>query len=222
VGREENTERDRDLVRRCQKGDDAAFEELVKLYQQTVFNVIYHNIGNRNDVEDIAQKVFAKIYFSLGKFDNKRPFFPWLYRIAINQCYDEMRHIKRRKIFTFTELSLDDGDQIEKLLSQTEQPSEFTDDKEKEHALLRKILNLLPEQQRTAIVLRDLEEVPYHQMAEVMKCTEQAARLKVFRARAKMRELLEKSLRRKSLTTRKTSKNNWDFVKPQCQVLTET
>jgi RNA polymerase sigma-70 factor (ECF subfamily) len=204
VGKEENTERDRDLVRRCQEGDDTAFEELVRLYQQTVFNVIYHNIGNRNDVEDIAQKVFAKIYFSLGKFDNKRPFFPWLYRIAINQCYDELRHIKRRKIFTFTELSLDDGDQIEKFLNQTEQPSESADDKENEHALLRKILNLLPEQQRTAIVLRDLEEVSYHEMAEIMKCTEQAARLKVFRARARMRELLEKSMRRKSLTSRKT------------------
>jgi RNA polymerase sigma-70 factor (ECF subfamily) len=204
VGREENTERDRDLVRRCKKGDDAAFEELVRLYQQTIFNVIYHNIGNRNDVEDIAQKVFAKIYFSLEKFDNKRPFFPWLYRIAVNQCYDELRHIKRRKLFTFTELSLDDGDQIERLLNQTEQPSDSADDKEKEHALLRKILNLLPEQQRTAIVLRDLEEVPYQEMAEIMNCTEQAARLKVFRARARMRELLEKSLRRKNLTARKT------------------
>lgn len=204
MGREENTERDRDLVRRCKKGDDAAFEELVRLYQQTIFNVIYHNIGNRNDVEDIAQKVFAKIYFSLEKFDNKRPFFPWLYRIAVNQCYDELRHIKRRKLFTFTELSLDDGDQIERLLNQTEQPSDSADDKEKEHALLRKILNLLPEQQRTAIVLRDLEEVPYQEMAEIMNCTEQAARLKVFRARARMRELLEKSLRRKNLTARKT------------------
>lgn len=76
MGKEPFAKEDRELVGRCQKGDEQAFEELVRKYQQTVFNLVYHNIGYRNDIEDIAQNVFTKIFFSLPKFDNKRPSFP--------------------------------------------------------------------------------------------------------------------------------------------------
>ncbi len=203
VGKEAHTEEDRDLVGRCQKGDEQAFEELVRKYQQTVFNVVYHNIGYHADVEDIAQKIFAKIYFSLPKFDNRRPFFPWLYRIAINQCYDELRRMRRRKYRTFTELSLEETEAIERLMSQNEVPPESPEERSELHALLHKLLNQIPEQQKKAIVLRDLDDVPYEKMAEIMGCTEQAARLKVFRARARLRDLMEKTLRRKELAAKR-------------------
>ncbi len=205
MDREALTEEDRDLVDRCKKGDEQAFEQLVRKYQQTVFNLVYHNIGYRADVEDIAQKVFSKIYFSLPKFDNKRPFFPWLYRIAINQCYDELRRARRRKVRSFTELSLEDADAIERLMSQgqTSPAPAAAEDAQEMHALLYKMLDQLPEQQRSAIVLRDLEDVPYEKMAEIMSCSEQAARLKVFRARARLRDLMEKALRRQERAARK-------------------
>jgi RNA polymerase sigma-70 factor (ECF subfamily) len=187
---------DRDLVGRCQEGDELAFEALVKKYQQTIFNLVYHNIGNTAEVEDIAQKIFAKIYFSLAKFDNQRPFFPWLYRIAVNQCYDELRRARRRKIMTFTDLSLHETESIERLLNQRDTNVPPQEERRELHSLLYKLLDQIPAQQRTAIVLRDLEDVPYDQMALVMKCTEQAARLKVFRARARLRDLIEKAIRR--------------------------
>ena len=113
---------DRELVARCQKGDPLAFEELVRKYQQTVLNLAYHYLGYQNDVEDVAQKIFTKVYFSLPKFDTQRPFFPWLYRIAINQCYDELRRMRRQKIRTFSELSLEETNSIENLISQNEIP----------------------------------------------------------------------------------------------------
>jgi RNA polymerase sigma-70 factor (ECF subfamily) len=75
------------------------------------------------------------------------------------------------------------------------------DESQELHQLLHKLLEQLPEQQRSAIVLRDLEDVPYEKMAETMNCSEQAARLKVFRARARLRELMEKALRRKERAT---------------------
>ncbi len=202
MGKEPFVEEDRELVERCRKGDEFAFEELVRKYQQTVFNLVYHNIGYRNDVEDIAQKVFAKIYFSLPKFDNKRPFFPWLYRIAINQCYDELRRARRTKVHTFTELSLEETESIEKLISQRDVPAESPEDRQELHALLHKMLEQLPDQQKMALVLRDLEMAPYDRMAEIMGCTEQAARLKVFRARARLRDLMEKALRRQQRVSR--------------------
>ncbi len=203
MDREAHTEEDRELVGRCQKGDEPAFEKLVRKYQQIIFNLVYHNIGYRADVEDVAQKIFSKIYFSLPKFDNKRPFFPWLYRIAINQCYDELRRARRRKVRTFTDLGMEDGDAIEKLMNQNETAPVQADDSQEMHVLLHKLLDQIPEQQRSAIVLRDLEDVPYEKMAEIMKCSEQAARLKVFRARARLRDLMEKALRRQERAARK-------------------
>jgi RNA polymerase sigma-70 factor (ECF subfamily) len=196
VARDAHADDDRDLVRRCQEGDEAAFEQLVRKYQQVVFNLIYHNVGYRGDVEDVAQKVFSKVYFSLSKFDNKRPFFPWLYRIAVNQCYDELRRARRRRLVTFSELNLDDSDAIEKLVNQPDTAAANPEEDKEMHALLLKLLDQLPDPQRTALVMRDLEDVPYEKLAEVLKCSEQAARLKVFRARARLRDLMEKALRR--------------------------
>jgi len=183
-------------VGRCQNGDEAAFELLVKKYQQTIVSLVYHNLGNHADIEDTAQKIFSKVYFSLPKFDNKRPFFPWLYRIAVNQCYDELRRARRRKFVTFTELNLEDNDAIEHLLNRNEITAPPAEEREEMHALLHKLLEQLTDQQRMAIVMRDLEDVPYEQVAEALQCTEQAARLKVFRARARLRDLIEKALRR--------------------------
>jgi DNA-directed RNA polymerase specialized sigma24 family protein len=173
VWQEPYPEDDRRLVERCQKGDPLAFEELVRKYQQTVFNLAYHYVGYRNEVEDVAQTIFTKVYFSLPKFDLQRPFFPWLYRIAVNQCYDELRRIRRQRTHTFTELNLDETGSIENLLRQNEM----------------------------AIVLRDLEAVPYSKIAEILKCSEQAARLKVFRARARLKTLVEKTLRKQSVVS---------------------
>jgi RNA polymerase sigma-70 factor (ECF subfamily) len=199
VVRETQVEDDGELVGRCQQGDERAFEELVRKYQQSVFNLIFHNVGYHAEVEDIAQKIFSKIYFSLPKFDNKRPFFPWLYRIAVNQCYDELRRIRRRKVRTFTELSMDETEAIEKLASQSEAAPVSPDEGREMHTLLHKLLDQIPEQQKAALVLRDLEDVPYEKMAGILNCTEQAARLKVFRARTRLRNLMERALRRREL-----------------------
>jgi RNA polymerase sigma-70 factor (ECF subfamily) len=194
VWKESYPDEDRELVSRSQKGDQIAFEQLVRKYQQTVLNLAYHYIGFRNDVEDIAQKIFTKIYFSLPKFDVRRPFFPWLYRIAINQCYDELRQIRRQKVRTFSELSMEEAGAVENLISQNENSSSSDESRQEMHALMHRILDQLPSQQKMAIILRDLEMVPYAKMAEILKCTEQAARLKVFRARARLKTLLEKAL----------------------------
>ena len=192
--KELSPEEDRKLVARCKEGDPLAFEELVQKYQQSVINLVYHYIGYKNDVEDIAQKIFIKIYFSLPKFDIRRPFFPWLYRISINQCYDELRHIKRRRTYTFSELSLDDAGSIEKLIGQSDSAQQSDENRAEMQALLHKMLNQLPDHQREVLVLRDIEAIPYSDIASILDCTEQAARLKVFRARNRLKNILEKVL----------------------------
>jgi RNA polymerase sigma-70 factor (ECF subfamily) len=195
-------EEDHDLIARCKTGDERAFEDLVHKYQQTVLNLVFHHLGHHADLEDVAQKIFIKVYLALGRFDNKRPFFPWLYRIIRNQCYDELRQLRRSKVRTFTDLSLEEVDTIERLIGQGDVAPRSEDERKELHDLLYSLLDQLPEKQRTAIILRDLEEIPYGQMAEALGWTEQAARLKVFRGRAKLKELMEKALRRKAATRR--------------------
>lgn len=194
--KESDSDEDRQLVAGCRNGDPLAFEQLVQKYRQTMLNLAYHYIGARNDVEDVAQKIFTKVYFSLPKFDDRRPFFPWLYRIAINQCYDELRRIRRRRIHTFSELNIEETNHIEKLISQNEVPLDAEENQQELQSLLKKVLDQLPDQQKLSVVLRDIEGVPYVKMAEILKCTEQAARLKVFRARTRLKVLLGKALRK--------------------------
>ena len=185
---------DRELIARCRQGDASAFDELVGKYQQQIINLVYHYIGNRSDVEDIAQKIFIKVYFSIPKFDIQRPFVPWLYRISINQCYDELRHLRRGKTYTFSELSLEDNESIERLIARSEDASDAEESRSDMHDLLQRMLDQLSDRHRQVIVLRDLEGIPYNEIAATLKCSEQAARLKVFRARNRLKKIVEKSL----------------------------
>jgi RNA polymerase sigma-70 factor, ECF subfamily len=197
VGKEPYPDEDRELVAQCCKGDPLAFEALVRKHQQMVLNLAYHYLGYQNDIEDVAQKIFAKVYFSLPQFDNRRPFFPWLYRIAINQCYDELRRLRRLKIRTFSELTFEETNSIENLISQQETAPASDENRKEMMALLYRMVDQLPAQQRLAVVLRDIEDMPYSQMAKTLQCTEQAARLKVFRARSRLKSLVEKALKKK-------------------------
>lgn len=195
--RQEDAAEDLELVRRCQGGDETAFEALVRKYQQVLFNIIHHNLDRGRDVEDVAQKIFSKVYLSLPKFDSSRPFFPWIYRIAINQCFDELRRSRRRRSITFSDLNLQETENIENLLKREENQETPAEERLELYDLLHKMLDRLPEKQRTALVLRDLEDMPYDRMAEVMNCSKQAARLKVFRARSRLRDSMLKAMRRR-------------------------
>jgi RNA polymerase sigma-70 factor (ECF subfamily) len=198
VWHELNCEEDRLLISRCQAGDESAFEDLVQKYQRELFHLVSWNVGSAAEAEDIVQDVLTKVYFSLSRFDNDRPFYPWLRRVAINQCYDELRRARRRKILKFTELSEQDTRLVEKLMAvpQAESVSSSPSNGEELRSLMQKILDRLPEKQRMAIVLRDFKQVPYEEMADIMSCSKQAVRLKVFRARARLRTLVMKALRR--------------------------
>ncbi len=79
------------LVRRVQARDDLAFREMVERYQAKVFSIIYGVLRNHNDAEDIAQQVFAKVYFSIRNFDFRSSLLTWIYKITVNECYDYLR-----------------------------------------------------------------------------------------------------------------------------------
>src|ERR687887_2094719 len=101
------------LVSRAQAGDEAAFREIVERYQSKVFSIIHGIVRQRNDVEDIAQQVFAKVYFSLKSFDFRSSLITWIYKITVNECFDYLRKKKVRKQVYESDLSEDEVRRIE-------------------------------------------------------------------------------------------------------------
>src|ERR1700757_974744 len=103
---------DRELVRRAQREDKESFEELVRRHQHRVFAVAGGILRRREDVEDIAQQVFVKAYFSLKKFDQRAAFSTWLYKITVNECWDLLRKKKVRPLVYESDLSEEQAQQF--------------------------------------------------------------------------------------------------------------
>ncbi len=101
------------LVRRAQSGDETAFREIVEKYQSKVFSIIHGIVRQRNDVEDIAQQVFAKVYFSIRNFDFRSSLITWIYKITVNECFDYLRKKKVRKLVYESDMSEDEVRRVE-------------------------------------------------------------------------------------------------------------
>jgi RNA polymerase sigma-70 factor, ECF subfamily len=101
------------LVRRAQSGDELAFREIVEKYQSKVFSIIHGIVRQRNDVEDIAQQVFAKVYFSIRNFDFRSSLITWIYKITVNECFDYLRKKKVRKLVYESDMSEDEVRRVE-------------------------------------------------------------------------------------------------------------
>jgi len=181
---------DRTLISRTQNGDHIAFEELVKKYRRQLLNLVCWHAGPAADTDDILQAILCKVYFSLKKFDLNRPFYPWLRRIAVNRCFDERRRLRRRKTMTFAELDFDIP------TVETETPLSFSSNhyaNEKRNDLsdmLAVALKQLPSDYQQVLILHYLEQHPYEEIASMLDCSAQAARVKACRARASLRRIL--------------------------------
>src|SRR2546428_5020280 len=101
------------LVRRAQAGDESAFREIVERYQSKVFSIIHGIVRQRNDVEDIAQQVCAKVYLSIRNFDFRSSLITWIYKITVNECFDYLRKRKVRKLVYESDMSEDEVRRVE-------------------------------------------------------------------------------------------------------------
>jgi RNA polymerase sigma-70 factor (ECF subfamily) len=183
---------DRHLIRQSQKGDQRAFEALMRKYQPQLSSLVCWHAGPAADAEDIVQLILCKVYFSLKKFDLNRPFYPWLRRIAVNRCFDERRRLRRRKAYTFAELELEEST-IDTRRPRT-LPDPYAEDNRTDLGeMLREVLSQLPDEYQEVIVLHHLKQLPYEEIAPILRCTPQAARVKACRARAALRRLLMES-----------------------------
>ncbi|HUY84653.1 MAG TPA: RNA polymerase sigma factor RpoE [Steroidobacteraceae bacterium] len=183
-------ESDLELVGRVQRGERAAFDLLVLRYQHKVLKLIMRYLHDTTEAEDIAQEAFVKAYRALPSFRGDSAFYTWLYRIAINTAKNALVAAKRRPMDY--DLDLQDPEQYElnARLAESETPEALLLTDEIRDTVNKAIENL-PEDLRTAIVLRELEGLSYEDIAQTMECPVGTVRSRIFRAR----EAIDKKLR---------------------------
>jgi RNA polymerase sigma-70 factor (ECF subfamily) len=190
-----NTEvTDLQLVERVKQGDKSAFDLLVRKYQHKVLKLVGRFVNDSAEAEDVAQEAFLKAYRALRSFRGDSAFYTWLYRIAINTAKNALVSNRRRPV-DFN-LDMQDPDQYERQsrLREIDSPDRLLLTDEIRDTVQRAIAQL-PEDLRTAIVLRELEGLSYEEIAEAMDCPVGTVRSRIFRAREaidlKLRPLLE-------------------------------
>ncbi len=178
---------DLDLIARARQGDLAAFNTLVERYQTGVYNLCLRMLGAPAPAEDAAQEAFISAYRSLGRFRGGS-FRAWLFRIAANACYDELRRRKARPAASLDRAAEDDERPLE--------PADTAPSMEERAAnaelrrALQDALAQLPEEQRLAIVLCDVQGFDYAEIAETMRISPGTVKSRISRARGRLRAIL--------------------------------
>jgi RNA polymerase sigma-70 factor (ECF subfamily) len=173
------------LVSRAQAGDEAAFREIVEHYQSKVFAIIHGIVRQRNDVEDIAQQVFAKVYLSLRSFDFRSSLITWIYKITVNECFDYLRKRKVRKLVYESDLSEDEVRRVENTEpSVNRQVSAETDLARRDY--VQKLLCRVSEEDRMLLMLKEVEGFSVEELAAKTGMNENTIKVKLFRARQRL------------------------------------
>jgi RNA polymerase sigma-70 factor (ECF subfamily) len=174
-----------EVIRRCQGGDEAAFRQIVEQHRSKVFSIIYGIVRNRNDAEDIAQQVFAKIYFSIKGFDFRSSLSTWIYKIAVNECYDYLRKQKVRKLVYESDLGEDDARTMENSEMAAERRPSAAHRTERRDYLM-KLLSKVTEEERVLLIQKEVEGRTVQELAEITGLNENTIKVKLFRARQKL------------------------------------
>lgn len=181
------------LVRRAQRGEQEAFRTIVERYQGKVFSIIHGILRNRNDAEDIAQQVFTKIYFSLGKFDFRSALVTWIYKITVNECYDYLRKQKVRKLTFESDLSEDDLRRIDNIEDVRRNPAADVDRQTELREIVVRLLDRLSADERQLLILKEVEGYPVEELAHMLSMNENTVKVKLFRARQKLVKVAKKT-----------------------------
>ncbi len=179
--------KDSSLVARAQAGDLRAFEELVERHRRRIYSLAYRMTQKHEDADDVIQETFVRAYTNLRRFDLKRPFSNWLYTIAANLCLDRQRRAKREHRVAWEHV---EDTRLETApATAAVMPEKYTQNGEL-RCELQDAISRLPDRQRAALVLFEVEGLKITEVAELMQCSEGAVKSTLHRARMRLREEL--------------------------------
>lgn len=176
---------DGDLITRFRSGDLSGFEELLRKYQDRIYNLCRYMIQDTHDAQDAAQDVFLKAYGSLKAFKADASLYTWLYRIAVNTCLDYKKKSRPEQA--------EDESVIDNLASTEPSPEQRYQSKEIGE-IIQLALQKLPEHLKAAILLKEIEELSYEEIAEVLHTSIGTVKSRISRAREELRRLLQKKV----------------------------
>jgi len=175
-----------ELVRRAQKGDLEAYDQLIKRYQERIYATVYHMTSNHEDANDLAQDAFIKAFQALKSFKGGSSFYTWLYRIAVNKTINFLKQRKNRLHMSLNDLDFntENNPDLVALISD-KTPRREAGLKELQEKLNEALLKL-SEQHRLVMVLHDVQGQSHEEIAEIMNCNIGTVRSRLFYARQQM------------------------------------
>jgi RNA polymerase sigma-70 factor (ECF subfamily) len=186
------------LVRRCVAGDAAAWEEIVQTYNRRIYNICFRFAGSATDAEDLAQEVFIKMYRTLATYDSsKGAFVTWVTTITRNLLVDHFRKTKQDRITDSLDATSPHEDAqplSEQIQDQSAPPDQHVRRREASEAIHAALSKLSPEL-REAVILRDLQDFDYREIATVLKVPEGTVKSRINRGRAELARLLQRTYR---------------------------
>ncbi len=187
----EQREADAETIRRIQAGDPEAYRRLVLKYQQKVYGVSYGMVQNPEDAREITQEAFIKAYKSLDRFRFDSSFYTWLYRITVNLAIDFKRRAVKRRTDELDETRQYKDEAGEVMHSHVEASPGKRLERKRLADRIQAAIDQLPPDQRTAILLREVEGLSYKEIAEAMDCAEGTVMSRLFYGRKKLQEILK-------------------------------
>ncbi len=187
---------DGDVIAAVLGGNTASFEQLVTRYSPRVFATARRYARRESEVEDIAQEVWSKAFQKLGTFRGEAPFEHWLMRMCVRTCYDFLRAHQRNRETTFSELSDEQSDWLERFAGDADSASEHAD---AARQLVQRVLEQLSPAARMVITLLEIEDRPIKEIAALTGWSLPLVKVRAFRARAEMRKVLARLAKEKYL-----------------------
>jgi len=173
-----------ELIEKARGGDDAAFNQIVQVYRKRILGTIARLIGRPEDVEDVGQEVFLRLYFSLDQLRTPEVFEPWLYRLTVNAAYDYLRRQKRRKESRMSDLS-----EQQVMMADAVAGSKQNDEDQRRTKIREKMESLLgqvSEEDRILLLLKEVEGLSLKELEKIYNANENALKVRLFRARQRV------------------------------------
>jgi RNA polymerase sigma-70 factor (ECF subfamily) len=172
------------LIESAQRGDAAAFNQVVSVYRRRILGTISRLIGRPEDVEDVAQEVFMRLYFSLEQLRTAEVFEPWLYRLTVNACYDYLRKSKRRLESRMSDLSEQQVMMADAVAGSKAQSDEA--EKRRVRDTVSGLLASVSEDDRILLTMKEVEGLSLKELEKIYGVNENALKVRLFRARQRV------------------------------------
>lgn len=181
-----------DWIRRSQGGDREAFSKLAERYRKRVFSLVFHLVRRQDQVEDLAQEILIKAFVAIRSYTFQAAFRTWLSQIAVNHCYDYLRHERVSRVSYYGSMSEERQRELEGRLESPEPGGLTTEERVALRDFASKLLERAPRDDRVLLTLKELEDLSVEEIAEILKVKQSTVKVRLHRARKRMLEDLKR------------------------------